>query len=319
MRPRILPWVVAAVLLIAASAGGVAVVGATLTTAGAFVQVYLDALARGDGAAAARMPGASSDGAPVTAASALPGIRDARGLSDVDVGGGRHRVAVSWRSGGVAGATTFTVQQDGSTALLFPAWRFAVAPTARVALSIRGDDAVAVGAQSIAVRASRPLLLLVPGAYRVGLRGPLAVSDMRDAVVDRPGQQLALRLVGDPTVAFRSRVAGDVVQALRACARQQALFPAGCPFGKTITDRIASTPTWSITRQPSLTLTPTTSPEVWLAEVSGGSARLEVDIRSLFDGSVTRFSDEVDISGTWRVRTRGDVPVLIALVQGGSP
>lgn len=319
MRRAVLPWILGALLLAAASVAGIALAGTTLFGASAFVSVYLDALARGDGAAAAGMPGARGDADPVTAASAMPGLQGIRILSDTEVAPGRHRIAAEWRSGGRSGSTTFTVERAGSTALLFPAWRFALAPTAALSVTTVGDDRIAIGSLPLAVRAGRPVTLLVPGVYAVRMRSPVAQSDSRPVAVDRGGARLALELTGSATPAFLARVTSQVRQAVAACARQQALFPAGCPFGASITDRIASPPTWTILRTPSIILSPTARPDVWVATLVDGRARLRLDVRSLYDGSVSPTTEEIGIDGSWAVSVRGDVPRLGSLVAPADP
>ncbi|MBI5162128.1 MAG: hypothetical protein HY996_12070 [Micrococcales bacterium] len=321
MRRAVLPWVAATLILVLASVAGISLASGTLFTATAFVRVYLDALARGDGAAAAAMPGVVSSGAGgtlVTAADAMPGLDRIRVVSDAEVAPGRHRISVAWRSGGrIQGESAVTVERAGTTALVFPAWRFATPPTASLAPALRGDDRVAVGARTFEVRPGAALRVLVPGAYAVRMRSPVAQSDARPAVADRPGSVLRVRLTGRATPAFLARIEAQVRSALDACARQQVLYPRGCPFGAAITDRIASTPQWTILARPRIRLSPTDRPDAWRASVSSGTARLRVDVRSLFDGTVAPRNEDAVISGAWAVSVAGDTPRLGALIDAG--
>ena len=54
---RVLPWVVAFLVALAAGGGSVVALNATVFGPGDFVRIYLDALARGDAAAALALPG----------------------------------------------------------------------------------------------------------------------------------------------------------------------------------------------------------------------------------------------------------------------
>ena len=48
MRRTVIPWVAAFVIFALATVGGVALANATVFSAGSFVRIYLDAIARGD-------------------------------------------------------------------------------------------------------------------------------------------------------------------------------------------------------------------------------------------------------------------------------
>ena len=66
---RVLPWIVAFVLAIAAGGGTVVGLNATVFGPGDFVRVYLDALARGDAESALALPGGRRRQAPTTSCS----------------------------------------------------------------------------------------------------------------------------------------------------------------------------------------------------------------------------------------------------------
>ena len=78
---------------------------------------------------------------------------------------------------------------------------------------------------------------------------------------------------------------------LTGCATQEVLQPTGCPFGFIVEDRIASTPTWSISRAASVEVVPDGAN--WRIPAADAVAHIEVDIRSLFDGSVRHVSEDV--------------------------
>ena len=69
------------------------------------------------------------------------------------------------------------------------------------------------------------------------------------------------------------------------------LQPTACPFGFVVQDRIVSPPTWSITAQPTVSVVPDGAG--WRIPPADAVAHIEVDIRSLFDGSVEAVTDDV--------------------------
>lgn len=313
MRRAALPWIAAALLLVGASAAGVALANAIVFSAGAFVRVYLDAVARGDAAAALALPGVRADGLDRSALTnaALPTVTDVRQVSDRPTAGGR-RVTVAWVSRGASGTTTFEVRSAGTRLLLFPAWRFAAAPIARLDVAPRGDTRIRIGRQDAV--AGRGMAVLVPGQYRVDMDGPIATAPPVEVLAERPGSRLRAEPKGFATDRFVAAVDRSVRTAVDACVAQRALYPTGCGFGVAIADRIVAPPRWRVAAYPSATVEPTGTPGIWRARLSGGVAVAEVEVRSLFDGSVATRSIDAPIDGTYRVVVDEDRPVLAGLV-----
>src|SRR5690606_22552034 len=59
---------------------------------------------------------------------------------------------------------------------------------------------------------------------------------------------------------FVTEVQTEVDSYLEKCAAQPVLFPTGCPFGYTVSNRVESPPTWSITEFPVVTIRPGDEP-----------------------------------------------------------
>ena len=92
------------------------------------------------------------------------------------------------------------------------------------------------------------------------------------------------------------------------------LLPAGCPFGKPISDRIEGEPVWSIARMPTVSLQPYSADPTdpaWLVPEVAGAANIVVDVRSLFDGSVRTLDEEVPFGVSFRVTIRPDGTLLL--------
>ena len=302
---RVLPWIVAFVLAIAAGGGAVAGLNATVFGPGDFVRVYLDALARGDAESALALPGVNAAGADdlLLDDTVLTGLTDLRQVSDDDLGDGRHRVTYAWTTPGGDGTTSFEVERVGTRLGLFPEWGFAVSPVARLSLDVLHDPRFTANdvQQNTGRDAAGPVeyAVLVPGSYVFGhdtefLRAPdvTVLADEVGAVLDAT---VDVQAGGD----FASALDEEVRAHLDECTTQQVLFPTGCPFGQTITNRVISDPVWTMAAYPELQIAPGSEFGTWVAGPSSGTAHLVVEVKSLFDGSVSTFDEDVVFEVTY--------------------
>jgi hypothetical protein len=120
-------------------------------------------------------------------------------------------------------------------------------------------------------------------------------------------------VAAEPTDAFVEGVQEAVNKQLDECAEQVVLQPTGCPFGIVIDDRVDGDPVWSMEDYPEITVE--AGSESWLIPITTGSANIEVDVQSLFDGSITHYNDDVDFSMTGHVYLLSDGSVQ-ATVSG---
>jgi len=316
---------VVGVLLIGA---GVATVGSlyrSLYSPSAFVADYLDLLAAGRAADALLVPGVAVDsvdleaaGLPTTASEALL-RRDALApLSDVEVvkeveEDGIHYVTVSYTAGTYESTTTFQVERLGQIGPA-PTWTFAQSPLAVIELGVSGSMQFSVNGFQIDKRqvspdgadadplAPVPMLAFSPGFYSISVDTPAMQSPGVAVVSDRPQAKVPVGFQAEPTAQFMDVVQRNVETFLAECATQQVLQPTGCPFGFYVRNRIVAPPEWSITTQPVVTLVPDGAG--WAIERTQAVAHIDVDIRSIFDGSVTRLSEDVPFF------LRGSVTIL---------
>jgi hypothetical protein len=121
-------------------------------------------------------------------------------------------------------------------------------------------------------------------------------------VSDRPQAKVPVGFQAEPTDQFMEVVQQNVETFLAECATQEVLQPTGCPFGFYVRNRIVAPPEWSITTQPVVTLVPDGAG--WAIQRTQAVAHIEVDIRSIFDGSVSRISEDVPFF------LRGSVTIL---------
>lgn len=325
------------VLLIAALGAGGITLYKEFYGPSAFVTRYLDLLATGRAADALRLPGVSIDRASLedadieaTASEAL--LREAAlaPLSDIEVTSektvdGVTSVTVSYLAGSHPGTSTFTVKQHGWTGVT-PNWQFTRSPLAAVNLSVLGADQFAVNGFEIdrrQVSASGaeatpdedlPMLVFTPGVYSVTVDTAISTSPGVSFLADSPMTQTPVEVQTTPTDEFLGVVQTRVEEFLTECTTQQVLLPTACPFGLEVQNRIDDPPVWTIVEQPKVSVEPNGAQ--WVIPATDAVAHIEVDIRSLFDGSVQHVSEDVPfkVNGTIAILPDGSASIRV-----GSP
>lgn len=325
------------ILLLAALGAGGAVLYKDYYGPSAFVTRYLDLLSSGRAADALRVPGVAVDreilgeaGIDPTASeallrhAALAPLTDVRIQSEKDVDGGTA-VTVSYEASGHPGTTTFTVEQDGWEGVT-PRWRFVASPLAVIDLTLRGADQFAVNGFAVDRRQVSaagldaapldpvPLLVFTPGLYAVTVDTPISEAAGIGVLADTPLAVTPLDVQTTPTDEFLAVVQERVEEYLTSCTSQQILQPTACPFGMQVKNRISSLPVWSISAQPDVTVVPDGGH--WMIPPTDATAHVEVEIRSLFDGSIQKVSEDVpfQVNGTIVILPDGSASIRV-----GSP
>ncbi|MDL5352075.1 hypothetical protein [Microbacterium sp. zg-YB36] len=327
---------------------GLLLLGAIGATAGAlytqfysptaFVSRYLSMLSEGRAADALEVPGVGVDAAELEAAGLPPTASDAllrqsalAELSDIRVvseetDDGVAKVTVAFDAGPYPGTTTFRVERDGWIGVA-PAWRFAQSPLAVIDVTVHGAMQFTVNGFELDKRqvspdgaeadpaAAVPLLVFSPGVYSVSVDTAMATTPGVAVLSDTPEAGIPIQLQAQPTEEFIRVVQESVDEFLADCATQQVLQPAGCPFGFTVRNRIDELPQWSIPHTPVVAIEPDGAG--WKIPVTDAVAHIEVDIRSLFDGSVRTVSEDVpfQLTGTITVLPDGTASIAVSAVE----
>ncbi|MGM7678792.1 hypothetical protein [Microbacterium sp. A94] len=323
-------------LLAAFGAGGLALYTQFYGPA-AFVTRYLDLLSEGRAADALLVPGVAIDRLTVEEAGIDPVSSEAllrraalAPLSDITVvsqeaADGVTSVTVSYVAGTHPGTSTFEVEQDGWVGVT-PNWRFTRTPLAAISLSVLGADQFAVNGFQIDRHQISPagadadpldplsLLVFTPGVYSVTVDTAISASRGVSILADSPLMQTPVDLQTTPTEGFVEVVQTRVEEFLTQCTTQQVLLPTACPFGLEVQNRLASLPEWSISSQPTVTVEPDGAH--WRIPAAEAVAHIEVDIRSLFDGSIQHVSEDVpfQVDGTIVILPDGSASIRV-----GSP
>lgn len=326
------------VLLLAALGAGGAVLYTQFYGPSAFVTRYLDMLASGRAADALRVPGVAVDrdileesGIGVTASEALLRQAALAPLRDIEVVSEETvddvtTVTVSYLAGSHTGTSTFSITQDGWVGVT-PNWRFTRTPLAAVSLTVLGADKFSIngfevdrrqvsaaGAQADPID---PLTLLVftPGVYSVTVDTPISTSPGISVLADTPLAKTPVDLQTTPTKEFTEVVQTRVEEFLTACTTQEVLQPTACPFGLEVQNRIDNLPKWSISEFPTVTVEPDGAH--WMIPPADAVAHIEVDIRSLFDGSIQHVSEDVPfrVNGTIAILPDGSASIRVGAAE----
>jgi len=318
MRREIITWTVVAAIIVALFGGTVLILNATLYSAAGFVRSYLDSLARHDVDGALELAGtvAAGDASDeLLVAGALGDLSDLRLVSDDTDAQGIHRVVFAFTSGGTSGESAFSVRPQGTLLGLFPTWSFESSPLG--VLQVTPQHGTSFTVNGVAVNAAQPdqpspYLVFAPGTYELASKSLYLEAAPTQVTASQPGAAVIASVRLLPTTAFVAQVQKELNNYLDECATQQVLLPTGCPFGEEIANRIVSTPAWSIAHYPKVTLKPGAAPGSWLMPATDAAAHLVVDIRSLFDGSVSTFDQDVPFTSSYVVTFLPDNKLLIS-------
>src|SRR5690606_31482329 len=153
------------------------------------------------------------------------------------------------------------------------------------------------------------LLVFTPGAYSITVDTAISQSPGVSVLADSPLARTAVTVQAQPTDRFRQVVQERVEQFLTECATQEVLQPTACPFGFEVRNRIKGLPAWSIAQQPQVSVVPDGAG--WAIPTAEAVAHIEVDIRSLFDGSVQHVSEDVPfhVNGTIDILPHGTASI----------
>jgi len=306
-------WVVLLGLLIGGFAVAVISLNATLYSAGGFVNSYLMALQRHDFLAAVSTPGvrgAANAEDDLLTTDALGDIDDVSIVTDLDLGGGIHEVTYSATLGDASVGGTFEVQQEASRFGIFSTWSFLQSPMSVLRITPLHDDFFTANGVDVSSPngPSAPVAyqVLTPGFFTLSHTSNYLSAERVTATVTQPGSVAPVTLDVQPTVEFISAIQDQVDSFLDDCTEQEVLFPTGCPFGQELSNRVESTPEWSMATYPEITIEPGNERGTWVIPEAQGAAHLIVEVRSLFDGTLSTFDKDVQFALSWEMTISGD-------------
>ena len=313
MRRAVLSWIAIGVVFVGALALSIAALNADVYSARGFVRSYLDALTRRDAAAALAMPGVqpASGARDLLTPPALGGLGAVTLVSDTADADGNHVLVFDVGlpgeegvvdSGSGTARTEFHVQPLPARFGIFASWRFATSPLATLDISVDGADSLTINAQQLDLAAtSTDYLVFAPGLYRLDHESTWLEAVDVPVRVAEPGTVTDAELEAIANDAFIEAVSSDLADSLDACAGQGVLMPSGCPFGRTVTDRVVGDVQWTIDEYPVVTIAAGEHPGEWTATAAQGRAALSVPVQSLYTGDESTLEATTSISAEYDI------------------
>ncbi|WP_165063155.1 hypothetical protein [Marisediminicola senii] len=305
-------WGIVVGVLFGLFVGTIVILNSTLYSAEGFVRSYLGAIERRDVAAALRTPGVDVGDDAATellVPDALGDVGGVRVLSDTITTAGEHDVEVELELSGERATSVFTVERAGTRFGVFNRWTFVVSPTATLEITPEQVSTFTVNERAVTTE-NEPgtparYTVLAPGEFTLGHASTYLVADPEDILVLQPGSSAAARIPVRANDDFVAMIQTQLDDLLDDCATQKVLQPTGCPFGETVRNRIVTEPQWSIARYPEVRIQPGPTADTWRVPAVEGAAHLEVDVRSLFDGTISTIDEDVTFSVGYLI-TLGD-------------
>ncbi|HRN28607.1 MAG TPA: hypothetical protein PK781_07865 [Terrimesophilobacter sp.] len=298
------PWWIGLGVILATFIGTVVALNLTLYSPAGFVGTYLAALETKNPDAALATPGVAT----------IPGVsesllqRESLGeLSDIalinTIDDGRDTlVHYSFTLDGLPGESLFRVTHTGMRLGLFNAWKFVESPVSVVEVTPVGDPRFEANGIRLATNApneSATWQVLTPSVLTLTHNTAYLTAEDRTVLITEPGTLTVAEVEVRASERFVSEVQSEVDDYLTECAAQTVLFPTGCPFGYSVSNRLESPPTWTIATFPMISIVPGDFPGEWLVAGGNGTARVQAEVQSLFDGSVSHLDETVDFTLVW--------------------
>lgn len=283
----------------------------TINSPSGYVSSYLGALESGNYGLAARQAGLTE----VPRVTPLKGeLSDSRVISQAVLDNGDIVVETTFTLGGAKESTFFVLRASEPVLFFFTSYQFAEPPIARLELTVVGDNRIVINSTELSIaRLGVPpsVSVLVPGVYDGSLDTEWLRSEVTRVLAVGHESTNSLRVVLEPTPQLVDRTREAIEDFLDDCADQGVLQPVSCPFGITFTDRVVGTPEWTILDYPDVSLRLGADRVTWAVVASRGTAQVEVQVQSLFDGKIDATDDTIPFTMLGVVRgTTADEPVL---------
>ena len=317
-RRLLITFALLAGLILAAFAGTVAVLNSTLYSASGFVGSYLNALARHDVNAALATPGVTppaSGADDLLVPAALGPLDDIRLESDTIGSDGAHHLVFSYSFTGKREVSQFVVARAGVHLGFFSSWRFQVSPMG--ILRVIPQHAASFTANDIPLSASKPgepseFRVLTPASVVLGHSSTYFAAKPTPVAVTQPGT-IDAEVDIQANHAFVKELQKQLDAQLKQCTTQKVLLPTGCPFGQHMDNRIEGDPKWSMASYPELAVVPGPAAGDWQVPQTPGAAHLTVKVRSLFDGTLSTFDEDVPFTVSYSITfSDSGIPTITA-------
>ena len=302
-------WGGAAAALLGLGAASFALAVFATATPEAHVLQYLDALADDDLTAAARLAGLPADAALPLGDDSEPSI--VRIIERIEAADGTARVLAEYGTEQDAVTAVFVLEPGPAHLGLVPVWQFARPPVATAMVGVDQHDRVRVnGVLAQTPEAGEPvsLAVFVPSLVTARVVEPHVQAAPVSRRVDG-SMPTTIELEAETTALLQRVVALEVEQFVLDCTEQRVLLPTGCPFGRTVTERVIDLPRWQLVSGPEVVIVPGQAPGRW-AVVGTAELRLTAQVQRLRDGRVSDLDETVTANLSGEVVLTVDGPEL---------
>lgn len=331
----VLTWLAAIAFTFGATTLTLLLLNGSVYSPSAFVERYLSAIAGDHVAEALHTPGVdisaaelSALGYPADTSRALlqPGMlaagpENVTVVSDKAGGTGMHTVTLSFTLAGIPARATYEIEPRPALFGVVHQWAFVTSPLQLLTVHVQHGTHFTVGGVTLDARANGTddpnafnqtanYLAFAPANYQLNYdSAELAATPTLVTVM--PDHENSATVDVQPTAALTEKVQRQLDDFLAQCVTQQVLQPAGCPFGESIDDRVVNAPTWSIVTNPKVTLS--AGDNGFVMPPSPGVVHLNVEVQSLYDGSTSTLSKDVEYDVALVVQIRDDGSLAIQL------
>ncbi|MBX9472161.1 hypothetical protein [Microcella sp.] len=309
MRREAQLWGGAAAAVLGLGAASFALAVVATATPEAHVLRYLEALAADDLVAAARLAGVPDGDALPLGDDGEPSI--VRIIERTDSTDGDARVIAEYGTEQDAVTAVFLLTPGPAHLGIVPVWQFARSPIDSASVEVDQHDRLRVNGQIVQTPEAGEavsLAVFVPSRVTARVVDPHVQADAVSRRVNG-STPTAIVLEAKPTALLTRDVAVEFESFLIACTEQRVLLPTGCPFGRSVTERVVDRPTWQLTSPPDIEIVAGRSPGTW-AVVGEAELRLTVQVQRLRDGLVSDLDETVTANLGGEVVITDDGPEL---------
>ena len=309
MNREALRWGGAAAALLGLGAASFALAAVATATPEAHVLRYLEALADDDLVLAGRLAGLELD-------EPLPLGDDGessivRIIERIETTNGDARVIAEYGSEADTVTAIFTLTPGQAHLGVIPVWQFARPPVASASVAVDQHDRLRVNGvlvQTPEAGQSVEIAVFVPSLITARVIDVYVQSAPQSQRVNG-SSRTTIVLEAAPTDRLLRQVEREVEQFLLDCTDQQVLLPTGCPFGRSVTERVVDSPTWQLVTPPEIDVVAGETPGRW-AVVGDADVRLTVQVQRLRDGEVSDLDETMVASINGELVLTDDGPEL---------
>ncbi|QNV37462.1 hypothetical protein [Rothia terrae] len=264
------------------------------------VRAYFQALKDGDGSRALGILNASvpeKSGAAMLDGSALAAsvdtLKDLE-LSTEEIDGDHATVRASYTLDGEAQSTDFPLHKVGSHWGVFDVWAMDDSELPTVEVTAPGVTGATLNNTKVSVPAGdRDFAVFYPGTYTSAYESALfSAQPQHTSVLNADDQKKKLKLSLKASEAATNSITSSVQQHLDACATQNTLYPAGCPFEYPFAGRVNGDVTWSVKKYPE-TQVSASKKGTWAYKDSAGTAHVSFTQIDLYTGKTSKVEKDV--------------------------